>query len=342
MGRSPDIHITNGKGKEPMNDFTVLQDSEEIKLITRFRQEKQHEEYKYLHLLEDILEKGTEKSDRTGTGTKSIFGTSLKFDLRQSFPILTTKKVYWKGVVEELLWFIRGETNSNYLEQKKVNIWKGNTSREFLDKKGLDYPEGWIGPGYGWQWRFWNASYHLRTVFANTELYTPLIVHQPGQPWVDQLQQVVDTLKSNPNDRRMIVSAWNPSQLDQMALPPCHILFQFYVENNRLHLNWYQRSNDFFLGSPFNISSYALLTCLIAKIVGMEPGSITYSAGDTHLYLNHLEQAKEQLTRTPYPFPQLNNKKDIKSLKDIENLSFEDIELIGYQSHATIKAPMAV
>jgi len=287
--------------------------------------------------MEDILKNGVEKSDRTGTGTKSIFGTSLKFDLTKSFPILTTKKVFWKGVVEELLWMIRGDTNSKNLEEEGVNIWKGNTSREFLDKKGLNYPEGEIGPGYGWQWRSWGKYYNPSE--NENDICINRVVDNIG---VDQLQQVVDQLKSNPNDRRMIVSAWHTSQLDMMALPPCHLLQQYYVENNKLHLSWYQRSNDFFLGSAFNISSYALLTCLIAKIVGMEPGSITYFAADTHLYLNHLDQAKEQISRTPYPFPQLNIKKDIKSLKDVENLSFEDSELIDYKSHPTIKAPMAV
>ncbi len=301
----------------------------EIKLIENSRLEAEHEEYGYLNLLNKILTEGTKKGDRTGTGTISIYGTSLKFDLRKSFPILTTKKVYWKGVVEELLWFIRGETDSKLLEAKNVNIWKGNTSKEFLDKKKLLYPEGEIGPGYGFQWRHWGADYNgLKKCQYNQG--------------IDQLSNVVETIKKNPNDRRMIVSAWNVEDIDKMALPPCHLMFQFDVTDGYLNCLWYQRSNDFFLGSPFNISSYALLTCLIAKITNLKPGTLTYFAGDTHLYLNHLEQAKEQLSRKPFPFPELNIKKDIKSLKDIEALTFEDIELIGYVSHSAIKAEMAI
>lgn len=314
-----------------MKDFTVIIDEEEKQLIERYRQEKSHDEYKYLHLMEDILANGTEKSDRTGVGTKSIFGTALKFDLRKSFPILTTKKVFWKGVVEELLWFIRGDTDSKKLEEKGVKIWVGNTSREFLDKNGLDYAEGEIGPGYGFQWRHWNGDYKLTYV-------NPAWANKG----IDQLRNVVDTLRNNPNDRRMIVSAWNPSQLEKMTLPPCHLLWQVYVENGELHLQWYQRSVDTFLGLPFNISSYALLTCLLAKITNLKPGTVTFAGGDTHIYLNHQDQVKEQLTRVPYKFPTLNVIKDIKTLEDIENLSFEDIQLIDYQSHATIKAPMAV
>ncbi len=322
-----------------MNDFTVIQDPEEIKLVNRHRQVKQSEEYQYLHLMEDILEKGTEKSDRTGTGTKSIFGTTLKFDLRTSFPILTTKKVFWKGVVEELLWFIRGETDSKKLEEKGVKIWVGNTSKEFLANHKpfpLNYPEGDIGPGYGYQWRSWGKYY------CPIEDPEAIIFSRIVHGGIDQLRQVVDQLKSNPNDRRMIVSAWNPDQIDMMALPPCHLLWQVYVSNGELHLQFYQRSVDTFLGLPFNISSYALLTCLLAKISGLKPGTVTFVGGDTHIYMNHIDQVKEQLTRTPYKFPALNIKKDIKTLEDIENLSFDDIELNDYKSHAAIKAPMAV
>lgn len=316
-----------------MNDFTILQDSEEIKLIEKFRKERCHEEYKYLHLMQDILDNGLEKSDRTGTGTKSIFGTQLKFDLSKSFPILTTKKVFWRGVAEELLWFVRGETDSKLLENKGVNIWKGNTSREFLDNLGLDYPEGLAGPVYGFQWRFWGANYE-----KHQDLKSKMI----KRGGIDQLSKLVETLKNSPNDRRMIISGWNVSVLHQVALPSCHLLQQYYVENGKLNCQFYMRSIDTFLGLPFNISSYALLTCLLAKITGLTPGSLTFSGGDTHLYLNHLEQVKEQLSRTPYPFPQLNIKKDIQTVEDIENLSFEDLELSGYQSHAVIKAPMAI
>jgi len=319
-----------------MNNL-VTQNLEEENLIIRFRKEKEHEEYKYLHLLEDILAKGTEKGDRTGTGTKSIFGTSLKFDLSKGFPILTTKKVYWKGVALELLWFIRGQTNSKLLEAEGVKIWKGNTSREFLDKKGLRWHEGEIGPGYGFQWRHWSKYYDEAPHDPNAWIISRVV-----NGGIDQLQNVVDTLFKNPNDRRMIVSAWNPDQLDMMCLPPCHLLFQFEVSNGKLNCQWYQRSVDTFLGLPFNISSYALLTCLIAKLVKLEPGTLTYAGGDTHIYLNHLEQVNEQLSRTPYPFPKLNINKELNSLTDIEQLKFEDLELVDYKSHATIKAEMAV
>jgi thymidylate synthase len=318
-----------------MSDFNLVS-NEEFAIIERLRKEKQHEEYKYLHLLQKILDEGTVKGDRTGVGTKSIYGTQLKFDLRNSLPVLTTKKVFWKGVVEELLWFIRGQTDSKLLEAKGVKIWQGNTTREFLDKRGLNYPVGECGPIYGAQWRAWGKYYN-----PNPDP-NAVCINRVQSGGIDQLASVVETLRKNPNDRRMVVSAYNPDQLDMMCLPPCHVLHQYYVENGRLHLMWYQRSNDFFLGSCFNISSYALLTCLIAKIVGLTPGSITYAMADTHIYLNHIEQAKEQLSRTPYPFPKLNIKKDIKSLTDIENLQFEDIELIDYQSHPAIKAPMAV
>lgn len=315
-----------------MNDFNVV-NNEEFLIIEKLRKEKQHEEYKYLHLLEKILDEGTVKGDRTGVGTKSIFGTQLKFDLSNSFPVLTTKKVFWKGVVEELLWFIRGETDSKKLEAKGVKIWVGNTTREFLDKRGLDYPEGMAGPVYGYQWRHWgkpyNGYYDVNSLLKNPN-------------GIDQLANVVDTLRKNPNDRRILVSAWNVAELERVALPSCHLLYQFYVENGKLSCQFYMRSIDFFLGCPFNISSYALLTCLIAKITGYLPGTLTFTGGDTHLYLNHIEQAKEQLSRTPYSFPKLNIKKDIKELVDIENLQFEDLELVNYQSHATIKAPMAV
>ncbi len=316
---------------------TVVKDPAEEKLINRYRLEKSHEEYKYLHLLEDIMENGIVKGDRTGVGTKSIFGTQLKFDLSKSFPILTTKKVFWKGVVEELLWFIRGEHDSSKLEEKGVKIWVGNTTREFLDKKGMtEFPEKSIGLGYGVQWRSWGAEYNQYTIENKKHLE---IYKNTG---VDQLANIINTLKTNPNDRRMIVSAWNVADIDNMALPPCHVLQQYYVENGKLHLCWFQRSNDVFLGSAFNISSYALLTCLIAKITNLEPGSITYAMGDTHIYLNHIEQCKEQISRTPYAFPTLNIKKDIKTLEDIENLSLADLELVGYNSHAAIKADMAV
>jgi thymidylate synthase len=325
-----------------MNDFTVISNSEEQRLIERFRQEKQHEEYKYLNLMQNILDNGVNKSDRTGTGTRSLFGTQLKFDLTKSFPLITTKKVFWRGIVEELLWFIRGDTDSKLLEEKGVNIWKGNTSREFLDKRGLDYPEGFAGPIYGFCWRHWGSSYNIRTLLPLEDGNPNPVIVQPGNEGIDQLQQVVDSIKNTPDDRRMIVSGWDVKRLNDMSLPGCHILQQYYVENGHLHLQWYQRSKDVFLGGPFNYASYALLTHLIAKITGLKPGSITVAGGDTHLYSTHFSQAREQISRTPYPFPQLVIKKDIKTLRDIEGMCFEDFELVGYQSHKAIKAEMAV
>jgi thymidylate synthase len=317
-----------------MTDFiTIRTDSEEAKVLRRYSLEKAHEEYKYLHLLERIMNEGVVKGDRTGTGTKSLFGTQLSFDVSNSFPILTTKKVFFKGIVEELLWFIRGETDSKLLEAKGVNIWKGNTSREFLDKRGLDYPEGKAGPVYGFQWRYWGKPYNGH-----------YDVKAPGDNpnGIDQLAKVVETIKKNPNDRRMIVNAWNVAELERVALPSCHLLYQFDVTDGKLNCQFYMRSIDSLLGLPFNITSYALLTYMIAKITNLTPGRLTFSGGDTHLYLNHLEQAKEQISRAPYPFPQLVIKKDIKSLEDIEKLQFEDFDLPDYKCHPAIKAEMAI
>jgi thymidylate synthase len=320
-----------------MSDFNIVS-NEEFALVEKMRKEKQHEEYKYLHLLQKILDEGTVKGDRTGTGTKSIYGTQLKFDLRNSLPVLTTKKVFWKGVVEELLWFIRGQTDSKLLEAKGVKIWTGNTSREFLDKKGLKWREGEIGPGYGFQWRHW-GKYYDESVSDVTEGVIQSRIVAGG---VDQFAKVIETLKKNPNDRRMIVSAWNPDQIDMMALPPCHLLYQFDVTDGYLNCQWYQRSVDSFLGLPFNITSYAVLTYIVAKTVGLKPGTLTFAGGDTHLYLNHLEQVKEQLGRTPFTFPKLTITKELNTVEDIEKLELADLVLEGYQSHAAIKAEMAV
>lgn len=332
------------------NDRLLLTDEEE-KVVQRKRKIAKHEEYQYLYLLKDIMNDGEIRGDRTGVGTCSIFGTQMKFDLANSIPVLTTKKVYWKGVVEELLWFIRGETDSNKLSDKGVNIWKGNTSREFLDNKGLNYPEGFIGPGYGWQWRNWNGSYSdIRSMMPNNfnhDAPPKLSVevsnykafgHDDG---IDQLEDVISTIKRNPHDRSMIVSAWNPSQLSKMALPPCHMFYQFHVQEGRLNCQMYQRSVDSFLGLPFNIASYSLLTMLIAKVVDLKPGVFTWVGGDTHIYNNHREQVELQRSREPYPFPTIDIP-DVKSLEDIENLSLTDLPLNDYKCHAGIKAEMAV
>lgn len=290
------------------------------------------EEENYLDLMKNIMVNGHEKHDRTGIGTRSIFGTQLRFNLENNtLPLLTTKKMFFKGVVEELLFFIRGETDTKKLEAKGVNIWKGNTSREFLDKRGSTHlPEGDMGKGYGFQWR----KFGQRENDYGDFWY--------GQGGVDQLSNALNLIKTDPNSRKIIVSAWNPQQLHEMALEPCHCFYQFYVNNGKLSLHWYQRSVDYCLGLPFNIASYAVLTHLIAKICDLEPGELIFSGGDTHIYNNHVKIFTQQLVREPHPFPKLQITKDIKSLKDIEEMSFNDFMLVDYVYYDAIKAPMAV
>ena len=285
-------------------------------------------ELQYINLIKHILENGISKDDRTGVGTLSIFSYNMTFNLRESFPLLTTKKVYWKGVVEELLWFISGSTDSNVLKEKGVRIWEGNSSREFLDSRGLShYDQGDIGAGYGFQWRHFGAKY--------TNMYDSY----EGQG-VDQLKDVIYKIKNTPDDRRIIMSAWNPTDLDKMALPPCHIFVQFWVDTNKkeLHSQMYQRSCDVGLGVPFNIASYSLLTCIIAKLCDLTPGDFHYCMGDTHIYKNHIDAMKLQITREPYDFPKIN----IKDITDIDNIKFDDIELIDYKYYENIKMNMAV
>jgi len=291
------------------------------------------QEQQYLDLLNNILYNGTTKKDRTGVGTNSLFGSILRFSLRDGkLPVLTTKKVFIRGVIEELLFFVRGERDSKKLEAKGVNIWKGNTTREFLDKRGLKYQkEGDIGPMYGVQWRDFNG-----------EIESHHTGKGPGEG-VDQLQNAFNLIKNDPTSRRIVVTAYNPAEAHMGCLEPCHMFFQFNVNpNGELDCLFYMRSIDCFLGLPFNIASYAVLTHMMAKATGLKPGELVFSGGDTHLYLNHTEQAKEQISRTPFEFPTLNIKKDINSIEDMEKLEFEDFEIIGYQSHAAIKADMAV
>lgn len=290
------------------------------------------EENQYLNLLKNVLENGSKKEDRTGVGTISIFGSQMRFSLKDNtLPLLTTKKMFMKGIVEELLFFIRGETDTNKLEEKGVNIWKGNTSREFLDKRGLGYlPKGSLGKGYGYQWRN----------FGGKEM--PFNYKSYFKDGVDQLSNAFNLIKNDPNSRKIIVSAWNPQQLKDMALEPCHMMFQFQVDNNKLNLQWYQRSVDSFLGLPFNICSYAVLLHLFAKATNLVAGDLVFCGGDVHIYNNHIQQVKEQISREPFDFPKLNIKKDISSIKDMEDLSFEDFEVLNYQSHPSIKAEMAV
>jgi thymidylate synthase len=294
-----------------------------------------HEEYQYLNLIENIIENGNWEEGRNGK-TKSIFGSSMRFSLKDGkIPILTTKKTAWKTCLKELLWFIRGETDVKLLQQQGVHIWDANTSREFLDSRGLHlYPEGMIGPGYGYQWRHYGASYNCFSGKALTDDY----------PFngVDQLQQIITDLK-NPEtrtSRRLIMTAWNPKQLNQMALPPCHILCQFNVhDGNKLSCALYQRSCDIFLGIPFNIASYSMLTHLLAKHCGLEAYEFIHFMGNSHLYENAIDACKLQVQREPYPFPTVS----IKQIREnISEYQLDDFEINNYISHEQIKVEMVV
>ncbi|KAJ9510051.1 hypothetical protein QJQ45_011729 [Haematococcus lacustris] len=287
----------------------------------------QHEEYQYLELAQRIITSGVFRPDRTGTGTYSLFGTSMRFNLRHSFPLLTTKRVFWRGVAEELLWFVAGSTNANRLRDKGVHIWDGNSSREYLDSLGLtNREEGDLGPVYGFQWRHFGAE------------YSDMHADYSGQG-VDQLAQIIERIKSNPYDRRLVMTAWNPAALHLMALPPCHMFCQFYVAEGELSCLMYQRSCDLGLGVPFNIASYALLTRMVAQVCGLQPGEFVHMMGDTHVYANHVEPLKEQLRNTPRHFPtlQLNPAKT-----SIDSFTMDDFTLLDYQPHAAIKMKMAV
>ena len=278
----------------------------------------------YLDLEREILERGHKKSDRTGTGTLSLFGTQMRFDLAAGFPLLTTKKLHLRSIIYELLWFLRGDTNIRYLQEHGVTIWD-----EWADERGD------IGPAYGAQWRRWPKLVHVP---AHTE-GTELIPDYHKIEYIDQILELIRGLKQNPDSRRHIVSAWNPADVPKMKLPPCHALFQFYVAGGKLSCQLYQRSCDVFLGVPFNIASYALLTMMIAQVCGYELGEFVWTGGDTHLYLNHLDQARLQLTREPRPLPtiQLN-----PYVKDIFDFKFEDFVLEGYDPWPAIPAPIAV
>ena len=295
----------------------------------------------YLDLLKKIKEDGIVKSDRTGTGTRSIFGYQMRFDLSEGFPLLTTKRVFLKGVIHELLWFLAGDTNIKYLVDNGVHIWDNDAYRfykELCAKQGVEpismeeflvasqqqtpspidgYAYGNLNHVYGYQWRSWG---------------------KPDGSAIDQVKQVIDTIKNNPDSRRMIVSAWNVADVEDMALPPCHVLFQFYVADGKLSCQLYQRSADTFLGVPFNIASYAMLTMMIAQECGLQAGEFVHTLGDTHLYLNHMEQVDEQLSRTPRTLPTMRLNPDVKSVFDFK---YEDFTLEGYDPHPTIKAPMS-
>ena len=258
----------------------------------------------YLDLLRDVLENGVDKMDSTGIGTRSVFGRQMRFDLNKGFPLMTTKKMHLKSIIYELLWFLKGDTNVKYLQEHGVRIWN-----EWADENGD------LGPVYGSQWRNWNGE------------------------GIDQIAEVIEKLKKTPNDRRMIVSAWNVGKIAQMHLPPCHMMFQFYVANNKLSCMLYQRSCDMFLGVPFNIASYALLTMMIAQVCGYELGEFIHTLGDTHIYHNHFDQVREQLSRTPYELPQMHINPEVK---DINDFKYEDFELVNYKSYEAIKGQVAV
>lgn len=296
-------------------------------MVVTTSEQIEHDEMQYLNLIQTIIAKGNKKEDRTGTGTISQFGAQMRFSLRDQFPLLTTKRVFWRGVAEELLWFVAGSTDGKLLSDKKVHIWDANGSREFLDKRGLTHRvEGDLGPVYGFQWRHFGAKY----VDKDTD-YT-------GQG-VDQLAEVIHKIKTNPTDRRIIMSAWNPADLEDMALPPCHCLVQFYVANGELSCQLYQRSADMGLGVPFNIASYALLTYMIAHVTDLIPGDFIHTLGDAHVYNNHVIPLQEQLAREPRPFPKLNFKRKVESIDDFR---MEDFEITGYKPHPKISMEMSV
>jgi thymidylate synthase len=261
----------------------------------------------YLQLLKDLLDNGNERTDRTGTGTISHFGYQMRFDLAEGFPVVTTKKLHLKSIIHELLWFLKGDTNVKYLQDNGVKIWDA-----WADENGD------LGPVYGHQWRSWSA---------------------PDGREIDQISELIDQIKTNPSSRRLIVNAWNVGDLQKMKLPPCHLLFQFYVNDGKLSCQLYQRSADVFLGVPFNIASYALLTMMVSQVTGLEPGDFVYTFGDAHIYNNHLEQVKLQLSRDPFPLPQLKINPEVMSIFDFR---FEDFELVNYQAHPHIKGDVSV
>ncbi|MED1862164.1 thymidylate synthase [Fictibacillus nanhaiensis] len=261
----------------------------------------------YLDFLQDILHNGTKKEDRTGTGTVSVFGRQMRFDLQKGFPLVTTKKLHVKSIIHELLWFLKGDTNIAYLKENGVRIWD-----EWADDKGN------LGPVYGHQWRSWST---------------------PNGETIDQISNVIEDIKKNPDSRRLIVTAWNPSDIPNMALPPCHLLFQFYVADGKLSCQLYQRSADSFLGVPFNIASYALLTMMVAQVTGLKPGEFVHTVGDAHIYTNHLEQVELQLTREPKPLPKMKINPNVTSIFDF---TYDDFELVDYEAHPHIKGVVSV
>lgn len=306
----------------------IDEDDEFVRYL--FSPKVKHEEYQYLELLERVLQNGDMKEDRTQVGTLSIFGERMTFDIRDTIPLLTTKKVFCSGVIKELLFFLSGKTDTTILEKQGVKIWMGNTRKEFLEKRGLPYREGDMGPSYPLQWRHWGAEY----TGCDTDY---------KDKGIDQIKSLVEGIRKDPLSRRHILTAWNVREIDKMALPPCHIMAQFNVSGNKKHLDCsvYLRSNDLFLGAPFNIASYAILTYMIAHVTGLKPRNLIYVMGDAHVYLNHREQVLQQLQRTPKPFPKLLFK-DPEKLKEIDDFTYDSFILKDYSSWPTITAEMAI
>ena len=316
---------------EAIKDLPQAQEPTKTNMFTRyvFSPSIRHDEYHYLTLLNNVLTNGEARPDRTGVGTKSMFAQHIEFDIRERLPLVTTKKLNYEAVIKELLFFISGSTNTKRLEEQGVNIWKGNTSKEYLAKYNLPYEEGDMGPGYGHQWRHWGAEYHGATVDYKGK-------------GVDQLKTLIDGIRNDPHSRRHILSGWNVSQLKEMCLPPCHLLSQFYVSSDRKFLDCqlYCRSSDLFLGLPFNIASYAILTYMIGHVTNLKPRRLIINIGDAHLYLNHLEQANRQLKRTPRPFPKLSFRQAAK-LQEIDDFTLDNFMIEGYTSWQHISAEMS-
>lgn len=317
---------------DEVKDYTPAKDPKKTRDYNRYLLVPNilHQEHQYLSLIQKIIEDGEVKPDRTGTGTRSIFGARMEFDISERIPILTTKKINFEAVIKELLFFISGKTDTKILEEQGVKVWKANTAREELDAKELEYEEGDMGPAYGHQWRHWNAEYD-----GAEEDYT--------EQGIDQLSNLIDGIRKDPHSRRHILSAWNVGQLDEMVLPPCHILVQFNVSGDRRYLDCqlYQRSGDMFLGVPWNISCYSFLTYMVAHITGLRPRNFVHIIGDAHVYSNHISQVQKQISRTPRPFPHLTFRRGSK-IHEIDDFDFDSFIVQGYESWPQISAPMAV
>lgn len=310
-----------------LKDFVIIEHIKYTEFDHYILQRTSKSESQYINLLQDILNTGIIRKGRNGN-TKSVFGKHLEFDLRNGFPLLTTKKMFFRGIIEELLFFLRGDTDTKILEEKGINIWKDNTSKEFLEAKGLPYKEGIMGPNYGYNWRFFNAPYDK-------------INAKPTEEGIDQLKNICELIKSDPTSRRIFMTTFNPSQVEECSLHPCHsIVLQFYVEDTFLDMYAYSRSADMFLGIPFNIASYACMLSIIAKVSNLIPRNLIIGIGDAHIYEEHYDKIYEQIKRLPYKFPTLSIEKEISNVEDIEKLQYKDFSLKEYNYHPSIKAKM--